>query len=132
MPKTERPSRFRLPPDVRPREYDIHLEPDLEAGRFRGEVRIAVGLERARQEVVLHAAELKVERAAARLDGDELPARVRADAADQTVTLRFPRALPAGEAWLVPPFARRLGEPLPGFSAASAHGRRDALPPFRA
>src|SRR2546430_7502296 len=110
MPKTERPSRFRLPPDVRPREYDIHLEPDLEAGRFRGEVRIAVGLERARQEVVLHAAELKVERAAARLDGDELPARVRADAADQTVTLRFPRALPAGEAGLRPPLARRPGD----------------------
>ena len=38
MPKTERPSRFRLSPDVRPREYDIHLEPDLDAGRFRGEV----------------------------------------------------------------------------------------------
>src|SRR5439155_735484 len=71
MPKTERPSRFRLPPDVRPREYDIHLEPDLEAGRFRGEVRLGVGLERARQEIVLHAAELKVERAAASLDGEE-------------------------------------------------------------
>ena len=55
MPKTERPSRFRLSPDVRPREYDIHLEPDLDAGRFRGEVRIAVGLDRARREVVLHA-----------------------------------------------------------------------------
>ena len=92
MPKTERPSRFRLSPDIRPCEYDIHLEPDLEAGRFRGEVRIAVALERARQEVVLHAAELKVQRAAASLDGDEVAARVRADAADQTVTLRFPRA----------------------------------------
>src|SRR5439155_7881319 len=98
-----------------------------EAGRFRGEVRIAVGLERARQEVVLHAAELKVERAAARLDGDELPARVRADAADQTVTLRFPRALPAGEAWLVLRFAGRLGEHLRGFYAASADGRRYAF-----
>src|SRR5438552_13343044 len=108
MPKTERPSRFRLSPDVRPREYDIHLEPDLDAGRFRGEVRIAVGLDRARREVVLHAAELRVERAAASLDGDEVAARVRADAADQTVTLRFPRALPAAGVRLVPGFPARL------------------------
>src|SRR5439155_188824 len=124
MPKTERPSRFRLPPDVRPREYDIHLEPDLEAGRFRGEVRLGVGLERARQEIVLHAAELKVERAAASLDGDEVAARVRADAPDQTVALRFPRALPAGEARLVLRFAGRLNEHLRGLYAASPDGRR--------
>src|SRR5207247_2604495 len=53
--------------------------------------------------------------------------RVRADAADQTVTLRFPRALPAGEAWLVLRFAGRLGEHLRGFYAASADGRRYAF-----
>ncbi|TMA34632.1 MAG: M1 family peptidase, partial [Deltaproteobacteria bacterium] len=127
MPKTERPSRFRLPPDVRPREYDIHLEIDLDAGRFRGEVQIAVGLERTRREIVLHAAELKVERAAARLGGDEVPARLGADAAHQTVTLRFPRALPAGEARLVLRFAGRLNEHLRGLYAASADGHRYAF-----
>src|SRR5436309_55714 len=127
MPKTERPSRFRLSPDVRPHEYDIHLEPDLDAGRFRGEVRIAVALDRARREVVLHAAELKVERAAASLDGDEVAARVHADAADQTVTLRFPRALPAGEVRLVLGFAGRLNQHLRGLYAASANGRHYAF-----
>src|SRR5881398_2038054 len=127
MPKTERTSRFRLSPDVRPHEYDIHLEPDLDAGRFRGEVRIAVALDRARREVVLHAAELKVERAAASLDGDEVAARVHADAADQTVTLRFPRALPAGEVRLVLGFAGRLNQHLRGLYAASANGRHYAF-----
>ena len=127
MPTTERPSRFRLSPDVRPHEYDIHLEPDLDAGRFRGEVRIAVALDRARREVVLHAAELKVERAAASLDGDEVAARVHADAADQTVTLRFPRALPAGEVRLVLGFAGRLNQHLRGLYAASADGRHYAF-----
>src|SRR2546422_1884248 len=122
MPKTERPSRFRLPPDVRPREYDIHLEIDLGAGRFRGEVQIAVGLERARREIVLHAAELKVERAAARLGGDEVPARLGADAAHQTVTLRFPRALPAGEARLRLRLPRRPNQPPRGRPAAGAAG----------
>src|SRR2546428_14014769 len=113
MPKTERPSRFRLPPDVRPREYDIHLEIDLGAGRFRGEVQIAVELERARREVVLHAAELKVERTAARVAGDEVAARVRADGAGQAVTLRFPRALPAGEARVVLRLAGRRNRYIP-------------------
>src|SRR5207237_8582198 len=78
--------------------------------------------DRARQEIVLHAAELKVERAAASLDGDEVAARVRADAADQTVTLRFPRALPAGEVRLVLGFAGRLNQHLRGLYAASAAG----------
>src|SRR3989442_11949833 len=132
MPRTERPSRFRPPPDVRPREYDIHLEIDLEAGRFRGEVQIAVGLERARREIVLHAAELKVERAAARLGGDEVPARLGADAADQTVTLRFPRALPAGEARLVPPFPGRPHQHPPRPFTAHPGGPPLALRPFRA
>src|SRR3989442_3106107 len=132
MPRTERPSRFRLPPDVRPREYDIHLEIDLEAGRFRGEVQIAVGLERARREIVLHAAELKVERAAARLGGDEVPARLGADAADQTVTLRFPRALPAGEARLVLRFAGSLNQHLPRLYTASPDGHPYPLSPFQA
>src|SRR3989442_14136966 len=132
MPRTERPSRFRLPPDVRPREYDIHLEIDLEAGRFRGEVQIAVGLERARREIVLHAAELKVERAAARLGGDEVPARLGADAADQTVTLRFPRALPAGEARLRPPLPRRPHQHPRRAFPAHPGGPPLALRPFRA
>ena len=127
MPKTERPSRFRLPPDVRPREYDVHLEIDLEVGRFRGAVQIAVGLERTRREIALHAAELKVERAAARVGGDEVAARVRADAADQTVTLRFPRPLPAGEVQLVLRFAGKLNEHLRGLYAASADGHRYAF-----
>src|SRR5216110_2141139 len=127
MPKTERPSRFRLPTDVRPREYEIRLEPDLEAGRFRGEVDIAVGVERKRQEVVLHAAELKVERATAHADGVETTARVRADADAQTVTLRFPRPLAAGDARLRLRFSGRLNQHLRGLYAASADGRRYAF-----
>src|SRR5438046_10692156 len=46
MPTARRPSRFRLPADVRPTRYDLQLEPDLEGGGFRGEVRIALRLAR--------------------------------------------------------------------------------------
>src|SRR5207247_7533357 len=97
--------------------------PIFEAGRFRGEVDIAVGVERKRQEVVLHAAELKVERATAHADGVETTARVRADADAQTVTLRFPRPLPAGDARLRLRFSGRLNQHLRGLAAASAAGR---------
>jgi len=48
MPTPKSPSRLRLAPDVRPTDYHLHLhlDPDLDAGRFHGEVRIDVGLER--------------------------------------------------------------------------------------
>src|SRR5204862_6196887 len=61
------------------------------------------------------------------VDGDEVAARVRAAGADQAVTLRFPRALPAGEAQLVLRFAGKLNEHLRGLYAASADGRRYAF-----
>jgi hypothetical protein len=44
MPASKRPSHLRLPSDVHPLEYDLHLEPDLDAGRFKGNVRIVLRL----------------------------------------------------------------------------------------
>src|SRR5262245_62452691 len=98
MGTPKRPPRFRLPADVRPTGYDLHLEPDLEAGTFRGEVRLALRLDRSRPEIVLHAADLAIERAVARANVHENPARVRIDRDAETVTLRFARPLPEGEA----------------------------------
>src|SRR5215468_11340539 len=75
MPTATRPSRFRLALDVRPSDYHLHLEPDLDAGRFRGEVRIDVRLERPRTEIVLHAADMAIEHAVAEVDGAVVPLR---------------------------------------------------------
>jgi puromycin-sensitive aminopeptidase len=127
MPTAKRPSRFRLSTDVRPTHYDLHLEPDLDAGAFRGEVRITLRLERPRAEIVLHAAELAIERATARAAGQDVPARVRLVRADEAVALRFPRPLPAGEATLALRFSGRLNQHLRGLYAASADGRRYAF-----
>src|SRR5262252_8093839 len=112
MPTVKRPSRLRLSPDVRPVDYDIHLDPDLESGRFRGEVRIHVRLGRSRPVIVLHAAELAVERASAEVGGTEVKARASVDRAAETVTLRFARPLPAGEAILKLTFNGRLNQHL--------------------
>src|SRR6266446_2538264 len=122
-----RPSRFRLPRDVRPTEYDLHLEPDLDAGRFSGEVRITMRLDRARAAVTLHAADLKIERSAAEVGGREVPARASLQRADETVTLRFARPLPAGEAIVRLRFAGALNQHLRGFYAAQAGGGRYAF-----
>jgi puromycin-sensitive aminopeptidase len=127
MPTPKRPSRFRLPTDVRPTEYDLHLVPDLEAGTFAGEVRIALRLERARREIVLHAADLALARASARAGEEEIAARTSVQRGDETVTLRFARPVPAGEATLVLAWTARLNEHLRGFYKASANGRRYAF-----
>src|SRR6058998_1559072 len=127
MPTAPRPSRFRLPADVRPTGYDLLLEPDLEGGRFRGEVRIALRLARPRAEIVLHAAELAIEHASAHAGGREAPARVRLSRADETAALRFARPLAAGEATLALHFSGRLNQHLRGLYAAGADGSRYAF-----
>jgi len=127
MPTARRPSRFRLPPDVRPTRYDLHLEPDLDGGTFRGEVRIALRLARPRAEIVLHAADLSIERASAQAGGREVTARVRLVRTDEAVALRFARPLPAGETTLALRFVGRLNQHLRGLYAAGADGRRYAF-----
>jgi len=127
MPKATRPSRFRLPTDVRPRQYDLHLEPDLAEGTFAGEVRIALRLDAPKTAIVLHAADMTIDRAIARWDGTEVRARATLQRADETVTLRFPRPLPAGDASLTVRYHARLNQHLRGFYAAAADGRRYAF-----
>jgi puromycin-sensitive aminopeptidase len=120
MPST--PSRFRLPPDVRPREYDLHLTPDLDAGTFQGEVTIALDLARPRKEITLHATDLAITRAVVRAGGHERAAKVAVRRQDETVTLRLAAPVPAGEASLVLAYEGKLNTHLRGLYAASANG----------
>jgi puromycin-sensitive aminopeptidase len=124
---TPRPSRFRLPIDVRPREYDLHVVPDLAHGSFSGDVRIAVRLDEPRSAIVLHAADLAVKRAAARVGDEELRARTSLDAHDETVTLRFARPLPAGEVTLSLEWTGKLNKHLRGLYAAGSGEHRYAF-----
>ena len=92
---------FRLSQDVRPTRYRAELAPDLAQGRFDGRMDIELSLARARKEIVLHAIELDLGRAEARVSGKTLAAeRVEADAESQTVTLRFAEEIPKGSAVL--------------------------------
>ncbi|MFN8544283.1 MAG: M1 family metallopeptidase [Candidatus Binatia bacterium] len=121
------PSRLRLSPHVRPSEYDLFLEPDLERGRFRGVVRIRVTLARSVDAITLHAADLVVERATVEVGGVALRARTSLQPHDETVTLRPPRRIAAGDATLELRFRGRLNRHLRGFYAASAGGKAYAF-----
>src|SRR5262249_23748689 len=127
MSTAARPSRFRLATDVRPSDYHLHLEPDLDTARFRGEVRIDVRLERPSPERGLPAADLTMEQARAEVDGGVIQLGARLDRRDETVTLRAGRPLPAGAVGLRLRFAGALNPHLRGLYAASAGTARYAF-----
>jgi puromycin-sensitive aminopeptidase len=118
-----KPSRLRLSPDVRPREYDLHLMPDLAAGTFRGTVAITLDLAKPRKDVTLHAADLAITRATAIATGVETNARSSPQKADEAVTLRFAKPLPKGEVRVDLAFEGKLNTHLRGLYAASANGK---------
>ncbi len=53
---------YRLPRHVRPRRYDLELEPDLTAATFSGRVVISADLDTTTRSIVLNAAEVDVQR----------------------------------------------------------------------
>jgi puromycin-sensitive aminopeptidase len=122
-----KPSRLRLAPDVRPREYDLHLTPDLDAGTFRGEVIITTALAKPRKDVTLHAADLEITRAVAHVNGTRVAARASLQKRDEAVTLRFAKPLPKGEVRIELAYGGKLNTHLRGFYAASANGKKYAF-----
>ncbi|KAI4602466.1 Aminopeptidase 2 mitochondrial [Pestalotiopsis sp. 9143b] len=51
---------FRLPDTIEPRHYSIEIEPDLDAGTFRGRVAIQLHVASSTQYIVLHAVRLNI------------------------------------------------------------------------
>ncbi len=118
----------RLPTDVRPRDYAVHVEVDPTAGpRFTGEVAIRLALERARRSVELHAADLRVTKPRLQANGVSRRGRIETDAEHERLIVHFERPVPAGEATLRLAFAGRLRSDLRGLYAASSGERRYAF-----
>ena len=91
---------FRLSPSIRPRRYAPHLRVDLEGRSFEGRGTITVQLDAPTKEIVLHAAELEITRAALKADGRSSDASVEAVEISETAVLRFGAEVPAGVAEL--------------------------------
>jgi puromycin-sensitive aminopeptidase len=123
---------FRLPRHVRPERYTIHLTPTLEDWSFTGEESIVLTLDRAVRRVELHAIELEITGAEARVGRRRLPARVSYHPGRETAELRFAEALPAGRATLELEFRGTIGTGLRGLYRAEAGGRRYAFTQFEA
>lgn len=85
---------YRLPKDVRPSRYDIHLRAEVGKPRFEASVRIYLDVGRATRELHLHARDLDVKRASI---GD-IVASVELFAKEERLLLRLPQELPEGSA----------------------------------
>src|SRR5688572_23320915 len=90
----------RLPTTVAPGRYEIRLEPDLEAATFAGEETIAVTVREPVSEIVLNAAELRIDAVSARpadAAADAVQGTAVFDEAAERARLVFPVLLPPGE-----------------------------------
>lgn len=157
-PKTTAPvvgrgdSSFRLPEDVQPEAYHVHVVPDLNRGIFRGEEIIEITLERGRSVIQVHAADLELDRAEitprgqAQIKPAGTPRRpsfaasrspieaieFTAHPSRETVEIRFPRSLPAGQYTLSIAYHGALQKRLRGLYAAQSGNRRYAFTQFEA
>ncbi len=126
MATLKKPSAFRLDPVVRPTHYTLELEPDLDAGTFRGRVEIELEIGKSRREITLHAADLAVATAELSQSGLTHPLGVDLRPADEAVTLRLAKPV-RGSAVVTLGFSGQLGKHLRGLYAASADDRRYAF-----
>ena len=124
---------FRLPAFVRPSRYDLAIEVDLDAWRFRGSEAIDLHIAEPTADITLHAAELEIADVRAVLaDGRELSGSVALNPIAETATLRFAQPLPAGTARLQLSFRGAILARLRGFYRSQKDGARYAATQFEA
>jgi puromycin-sensitive aminopeptidase len=92
---------LRLAPGIRPTSYDAHLDLEPAARRFRGKETIALALDAATGEIVLHAVDLEVTRVSCRAGGREVAVTVKvASLESQAVLLSLAQTIGPGAAEL--------------------------------
>ena len=116
----------RLPRSVVPRRYQLRIEPDLDAARFRGTEQVAVEVVEPVEEIVLNAADLAIGQAwLVDPGGRRLDAEVRLDPDAERLTLVLPTTVAPGPASVHLGFAGELNDKLAGFYRSvytDAHG----------
>ena len=112
---TEDTNPHRLPRNVLPRRYDLHLTPDLAAATFAGTVDIEVDVHEATSSVVLNAIELEVQEATVDQGGTRRAATVAYDTETERITLDLPASLEPGPAVVSLRFTGILNDKLHGF-----------------
>ncbi|HMK63675.1 MAG TPA: M1 family metallopeptidase, partial [Acidimicrobiales bacterium] len=123
--------RYRLPYNVSPRRYRLHLAPDLETETFSGTVAIEAEAHEQLRSITLHSQELSITSAQVTCGGQTMRAQTRHDAEhDDRIVLELPRLVPAGTLQIEIAFNGKLLEQLSGFYLSSytdAAGERRSL-----
>ncbi len=88
----------RLSPDVQPTHYQLKLTIDPNAEQFSGDATITVSLKKPTKTIILHAQNLKVEKAIVYLGKTAIPAILKQTDKNGTAELSVASDLPAGEA----------------------------------
>jgi puromycin-sensitive aminopeptidase len=108
--------RYRLPRAVVPRRYGLLLDPDLEAGTFRGTVAVEAHVEEPVDEIVLNAIELIIDRAEVEQGGRAVQVTgIRLDEDTERVTLALAEELAPGPLMVRIEFRGTLNDKLHGF-----------------
>ncbi len=115
---------YRISRDVVPKTYEIDLSTSPRRKGFSGTLHATAQVVRATEVVTLHGRALNVKEAFATLGRRKLPAKVRIDAAAQTIELRFGEALPKGEVGLTLVYAGTLDVGLNGLYLAKSGAER--------
>jgi puromycin-sensitive aminopeptidase len=111
---------YRLPTTVVPSRYDLRLEPDLEKATFSGEETVAVEVREPVTEIVLNAAELRIESAVMEdASGALVEGSVAFDEPAERARLRFPAPIAPGPWRLRLRFTGTLNDRLHGFYRSS-------------
>lgn len=118
----------RLPSDVHPQHYTLHLTPDLKAATFTGTETIDVVLDRASATVTLNAIELNISSVTAAGQ----TGAVSYDEGKQQATFTFPQPLTAGKVSLAIAYTGILNDKLRGFYLSKTAKRNYAVTQFEA
>ncbi len=112
---TQANEEHRLPRTVSPRRYELTIDPDLEAPRFVGSVRIECEVHQPVREIVLNAAELDVHTARLISDGKTLTGTPSLDPDSERLTVTLPEVAEPGVWYLQLIFTGTINDKLAGF-----------------
>jgi aminopeptidase N len=120
----------RLPQTVIPSHYTLKLTPDLSNATFTGVESIDALVQQPVNDITLNALDIKFAEVTARVNGQELHARITEDPAKQEATFHFDQELPAGPLTLAIDYSGILNSKLRGFYLSKTATQRLAVTQF--
>jgi len=99
---------------VTPINYDLEFEPDFDKFTFKGKEKILVKISQSTRQIVLNAAELKINECTVIANEKKLKAKIRLDEKNEELVLSLPKKI-SGNAVILIDFVGALNDKLVGF-----------------